>query len=313
VYVLSFTPKRGMLGLLMPTFRTALLIRNPAAGVGWLRPPAKRVIRGLREWLPGLEVADTTAPGQGERLAREASRNGCDLILVWGGDGTIGEVLNGIVGTPTVLAVIPGGTGNSVAREIGLPLRPVEAVGALREGRVREVYLGKADENYFGLMIGVGFDADAVRRVPNRLKKILGRIGYFYAGVIALVRYRYPAFTLWVDQKPLTVTSAIIAKSKYYASRFCVAPHASLETPGFQVCAFAGRGAWAYLKFILAVMLRRHERLRDVTMMDGREIRIETVPGLSAHRDGEPLNDSPSVVRIADQTVRVMYPKSGTG
>jgi diacylglycerol kinase (ATP) len=292
----------------MPSFKRALLIRNPTAGVSWSQTVTQQVIHDLTEWIPSLEIATTQAPGHATRLAEEATRQGCDLVIAAGGDGTFNEAINGIIGTETALAFLPVGTGNSIAYEFHLPLHPVKAVKSLRNGEVRKAYLGIANGRYFGLMISFGFDACAVQQVPYRLKRMFGRLSYIVAGSIALLRYPYPVFTVVADGETFTASTVIISKSQYYASRFRIAPEASLETPDFQVCAFTGRGPFKYLKYAGAVVLNRHLRLSDVIFMKARDVQVQPVQGLLAQMDGEVLPTLPATVQIADKQVRILFP-----
>ena len=259
-----------------------------------------------------LEIATTQAPGHAMQLAQEAARRGCDLVIAAGGDGTFNEVINGVIETETVLAYLPTGTGNSIAYEFNLPPHPIKAVKALRNGEVREAYLGIADGRYFGLMVGIGFDAYAVQQVSYRLKRIFGRMSYILAGFIALVRYPYPVFQVVVDGKPFTASTAIISKSQYYASRFRIAPEVSLERPDLQLCIFTGSGALRYLKYTAAVILNRHMQLSDVISMKARDIQVRPVPGLQAQMDGEVLSALPTSFRIAERRIRILFPKKSS-
>ena len=293
----------------MPLFNRPLLIWNPTAGVCWSSVAIRKAIRELKEWFPLIEIATTHAPGHATRLAKEAARTGHDLIIVAGGDGTVNEVINGITGTETVLACLPTGTGNSIARELGLPLHPVKAAKAMRHGEVREACLGEADGRLFILMVGIGFDGYAVKEVSYRLKRILGRMSYVVSGSIALFRYAYPSFTVMADGKPFTATTAIIAKSKYYASCFKIASHVSLEEPAFELCVFAGRGFWRYLIYVGAVVLNIHHRLSDVVLVKAREVQIQEVLELPAQMDGEVLSFLPMSFRIAERRIKILFPK----
>ena len=291
----------------MPTFKSPLLIQNPSSGLVWTKFHSKRLIEQLKEGFPSLKAVVTKGPGEATSIAHEAQEKGADLVIVSGGDGTINEVMNGLVGSSTVLGILPFGTGNSLAREVGLSLRPFKALEALRNGEIHDAYMGRADDRYFGLMVGVGFDADAVRHVPYKMKRIFGRWSYVFSGLRSLFYYPFPYFNIRVDGKPLKATTVVVCKARYYASSFQVSPQASLKDPLLWVCAFMGKGFWRYLLYCLAVLVNRHTRLNDVVMMSAQRVSIESVPGLSAQMDGEFLPKVPSTINLAKEKIKVLF------
>ncbi|MBI3995390.1 MAG: hypothetical protein HY349_05380, partial [Nitrospirae bacterium] len=204
------------------------LILNPVAGPVWRRRKARRLIEHLKTLYPGLVVHETNRAGDGERLARSLSSGSHDLILAAGGDGTYHEVINGMRDSSVPLGILPMGTGNSLVRELGLPTHPLRAATAIRNGVVRPVYLGQigpastASERLFILMVGAGFDAEIVRRVPPSQKR-LGMPAYMAAGIVALFRYNYSPITFRVDGKEVMGTSGIIAKARCYGGPFAIA------------------------------------------------------------------------------------------
>jgi diacylglycerol kinase family enzyme len=124
-----------------------------------------------------LEVAETDHRGHAIELGRAAHADGVDLVLALGGDGTINEVVNGLLGDPNgppvpKLAIVPGGSTNVLARNLGIPSDPIEATGllldAVRSGRSRPLGLGRLDDRWFTFCAGAGFDADVVREVEKR-------------------------------------------------------------------------------------------------------------------------------------------------
>jgi diacylglycerol kinase (ATP) len=292
----------------MASFKRSLLIKNPTSGARWAFGLSSDAVRDLKEWIPGLEIATTEYRGHGTQMAREAAGSGYDLVIAAGGDGTLNEVLNGVYGTQTPVGFLPVGTGNSIAYSMGLPLHLAGAVGALKKGEVREAHLGVAGGRYFGLMVGIGFDAVAVREVPYSLKRAFGRLSYVLAGSVALLRYRYPTFSVTADGKTYDCTTLVVAKSQYYASRFKIAPETSLEIPDFQLCLFTGRGPVNYLKYAGAVVLNRHTRLSDVISVKARHIEVKPAPDLLAHMDGDVMPEVPTDIRIADRPVRILFP-----
>ena len=241
----------------MPTFKNPLLIHNPTAGKSWSGRLNRPLIHRLKEWLPTLQIKQTKGAGHATELARHAALGGGDLVIATGGDGTANEVMNGLIGTNVVMAYLPTGTGNTLARELDLPVNPMKAVDSLKDGEVRDVYVGLAGQKNFSLMVGIGFDGDAVRRVPYRLKRLSGRLSYLWAGSLTMFRYSFPVFSVLIDGKTYLATTLIVAKSKYYASRFRIVPDMSLDQPLFGICLFPGRGSWNTLRYIVSVLLGR--------------------------------------------------------
>jgi len=291
----------------MPSFKKVLLIQNPASGVGWGRPISRRVLVSLKNWIPLTSRFLTKGPGDATSLAKEAEKNGYDLVMVSGGDGTVNEVINGMIGTTSTLAILPSGTGNSLAREVGLPINPISALKVLRGGSVHDIFLGQANGRYFGLMVGIGFDAEAVHRVSFKFKRVFGRLSYVLSGIRSLFGYSFPYFKVNIDGQAFEATTAIICKSRYYASHFQLAPKASLQDPSFQVCLFTGRGFWRYVNFCLSVMENRHTRLKDVVMMMAKEVSVEPVQGLKAQMDGDPLPQVPTSIKIAKEQIKMLF------
>lgn len=153
----------------------ALLVVNPNATATTAR--ARDVLAHALASEVKLDVVQTTARGHGVELGREAARDGLDVVVALGGDGTVNEVVNGLLADGPgpdrpALAVVPGGSTNVFARALGLPESAVEAtgqlLGALAEGRRRTIGLGRADDRWFTFCAGLGLDATVVRRVERR-------------------------------------------------------------------------------------------------------------------------------------------------
>src|SRR5580765_1932449 len=180
--------------------RSAVLIYNPHAGrPRGRRHAASRMVDALRRRGVHVEARATAAAGDAERLSRDALAAGVDTVIVHGGDGTLNEALQPVVGRTTALAVWPGGTANVLAQELRLP-REVEPVAdMIASGRTRQVSVGQAGRRYFLLMAGVGMDAAVVRAVNPALKRLAGQGAFWVAWVQHLVRWRPQAFVVNVD------------------------------------------------------------------------------------------------------------------
>jgi diacylglycerol kinase family enzyme len=161
------------------------LICNPSASS--VTPRARVVIQAALSAEADVTVAETSRRGHATRLAQGAAANGTDVVVVLGGDGTLNEAANGLAGSSTALAALPGGSTNVFARTVGLPNDPIEATGALiealRAGRRKRVGLGVANGRYFTFHVGAGFDAAVVEQVERRgtWKRYAGNPLFVYA------------------------------------------------------------------------------------------------------------------------------------
>ena len=190
-----------------------------------------------------LEVADTEARHHATELARDAVDRGFDLVIVFGGDGTMNEVANALVGTETSLALLPGGLANVMCRTLGIPIDIVEATGYLlnriQAGTTRRINVGKMDERYFVMSCGIGLDAATVRRVeenPTAKRRYRDWFFIYSAFRSALGEYRgmQPYIKVSADDLSEDVVLAIVSNIPQltYFKRWpvTITPKASLET-----------------------------------------------------------------------------------
>ena len=235
-----------------------MIVFNPVAGrrraqLLW-RVLDVMVANGIR-----IDLAETARPGHAEALARSAAQAGKTLVVAAGGDGTIAEVANGLMGSTTRLGVIPLGTANVLANELGLPFAPSAVAHALAFGRTRTLWPGLASgasgSRLFVQMLGVGFDAHVVQQLPFPLKRVFGRGAYVLQTLRELPRYRFIPIRLRIDDAEAEAGSVIISKGRLYAGRYILAPGARPGEPGFSVALFEHSGPWAALMYGAALPL----------------------------------------------------------
>ena len=230
-----------------------IVIHNPTAG-GRRAGALWRVLDILSASGVRVELLETAHPGHAAELACAAARgargNTPPLVVAAGGDGTIAEVAGGLAacGGGARLGVIPLGTANVLARELGLPRTPKAVAAALAFGRTRALWPGIATghqpDRLFVQMLGVGLDAQVVHRLPKRLKRLLGRGAYVLQTMRELLRYDYEPIRLRIDGRPAEAASVIVSKGTLYAGQYLLAPGARPGEPGFTVALFEGRGPW---------------------------------------------------------------------
>src|SRR6185503_18609071 len=211
---------------------------------------AKRFRRHLDAIGAECALKPTTAPGGGRALAAEAVREGFEVIVAAGGDGTLNEVLNGIGDEPDAfsrvrLGVLPLGTVNVFAREIGMPLNLHRAWTVIRRGRESAIDLpqvefgatGVSERRWFAQLAGAGLDAHAVELVDWNLKKKTGYLAYVVAGLKAL-RGEQSKISTEHNSRPLTGEQVLIGNGRLYGGPFAVFPNANLSDGLLDVCVF---------------------------------------------------------------------------
>ncbi|MEP6707994.1 MAG: diacylglycerol kinase family protein, partial [Pyrinomonadaceae bacterium] len=245
--------------------RKAVLISNPNAGRGGTHRAAEidRFCSLLKKNGLQVELLNTEAPGDATRLAAEAAAKGATDVIVSGGDGTINEALQGLVGTNTRLGIWPRGTANVLAHDLKFPVKLEHAAAAIIRKKIRRVHIGCAiaeasgAKRYFLLMAGVGIDATVARRVRTGLKRRIGKGAFWYAGIGFLLRWHPPSFTMEVDGERFAVTFACIANAASYGGGLVLTPRAQIDKPEFEILLIDSYSRLRYLYLLTVVMQGR--------------------------------------------------------
>ena len=246
------------------------LIYNPqAGGLHGSTDKISRLVAALRA--QGLALADaqinaTAACGDATRLAQQAVADKADLLIVCGGDGTINEVAQALVGSDTALAILPSGTANVLAKELRLSRRPEQLAKLIATGRTRKISLGRASKpdgswsRYFILMAGIGLDATIIATVNPAQKKQWGLGSYIAAGLKTLATWPLHPFSLYFNAQKYDATFAIVANAANYAAWFTIAPKSRLESDHLNICVFNSRSRFIYLSYAFLSLFGAHTR-----------------------------------------------------
>lgn len=285
--------------------RRVLAIFNPTAGARrqW---KLYRILKELERLGCAVTLRATQARGDAEEMARAADPAAFDLVAVAGGDGTINEVINGLAGSPLPLALIPLGTANVLANELGLPRHAASIARAVATGATRSIHLGQANDRRFAMMVGIGIDARIVEAIDLRLKRRAGKLAYVVSGIRSVLHYRAVRYGVTIDGRSYQAAAIIVANGRFYGGRFVVARAARLDTPSLQVVLMERPGRWNILRYGLAIALGRLERLRDVRIVEGRTIVIEGPAGETAQADGDLAVRLPLTVAVAAAPLRLV-------
>jgi diacylglycerol kinase (ATP) len=248
-------------------------------------------------------------------VARDAIERGADLILVAGGDGTINEVVNGMVHSDVPLGILPAGTANVLACEldIGKTLqRASESIDACVAERVAVGRLTHGPDDagrYFLLMAGAGLDADIVYGLNIKLKNALGKVAYWLSGFGSVGR-KLPEFTVEADGREFRVSFALASRVRNYGGDLEIAPTVSLLDDRFELVLFEGSNSWGYVRYILGVVIRKHQTMSGVTILRTRKVSFSCPEDLRIHLqvDGEYAGRLPATVEIVPSALTLLVP-----
>ncbi len=292
-------------------FVRLLIIYNPAAGQR-RRRRFEAVMQALAAQGAAVTLQATTRRGDAEAFAREAVTGGYDRVVAAGGDGTINEAINGLAGSDMALAIVPLGTANVLAAEIGLGGRPADIAAAILRGVPRPIALGRITTaeraRRFVMMAGIGFDAQVVAQVNPALKRLTGKFAYVAASLREMLRDPGLVFRVEVDGRVYQVASAIVAKGHFYGGRFVACPEARLEEPALHVCLFGRTGRLHILRYAVALALGRLPRLPDVTVVRAQSIAVAGPSGEPMQADGDSDGHLPATIDVEDSALRLVFP-----
>ncbi len=294
----------------------ARLIYNPEAGA--LRRRGQRLLDRAMDQLHecGIhaELVSTPGPGTGGELARDlVLHQGVDMILVAGGDGTINEVMNGVVHTDVAFGVLPAGTANVLANElrIGTWTSALAAIPNLRPVRipVGKISVPGAPDRYFLMMAGAGFDARLVHSVSPNLKRSLGKVAYWLAGFSQLGR-NLEQIRVVANGNSYQASFCLASRVRNYGGDLKIAPSIRLNEEDLEVILFEGRFTATYLAHLFSILSGRLEHDDRIKVFRASEISLEPASKEPVHLqvDGEHIGLLPASVSIVVSALNLLLP-----
>jgi diacylglycerol kinase (ATP) len=281
---------------------------------------ARKFRRHLASFGSQATLKQTRAAGDARALAREAVQDGFDVVAAAGGDGTVNEVLNGLGDVPdafanTRLGVIPLGTVNVFARELGIPLQLEAAWAGLMGGRESVIDLpsveciveGKRVRRYFAQLAGAGLDAAAIELVQWPLKKRIGPLAYVVAGLHALLK---PQGTIAASdgERVLQGELVLLGNGRLYGGSFAVFPRADMRDGCLEVCVFPRVNWWQLARCGPALLLRGRLPARATLQLKSKNITLTSTVRVAVEVDGELAGELPATFQIQRSALRVAVP-----
>ncbi len=321
----------------------AELIYNPSGGQVVIRHELNNAVSFLNRYGWSVTLRETSKPQEATELTRHAVNRGAKVVIAAGGDGTVNEVANGLVNTDVALGVLPVGTTNSWALQIGIPaLNPVlprtqaakliasleeriarplpanyyrkvllDAARVLVEGRTVAVDVGELSGRYFLISAGIGLEAAIVESISLEEKRALGSWAYVLTAIGSAYRYSGTDVSLNLDGKEVKVSTPLIVVSniQLYGGMVAIGAKACVNDAKLDVCIFKGDGFFTFVQYAIKVLSHRHLQDPKVEYYQCREIVVESVRSLPVHVDGELFTRTPVAIRIVPSSLKVIVPE----
>jgi diacylglycerol kinase (ATP) len=291
-----------------------IIVSNPAAGrahPGALQHAVRRLVAGGIT----VEIAETRGAGDGVSLARQAVAQRVDLVIAHGGDGTVAEVAEGVAGSGCPMGILPAGTGNLLAGNLGIARAPRAAAEIILAGRARSLDLGRMESGgksrCFAVACGAGLDARMMRDTPARLKRTLGRSSYVLTATRLATRICACEIELQVDGVAHSARAAAIlaANCRYLIPGLLPLPAGVRPDDGFlDLAIFDADSFLDVASQTLALLLRRSERHRGIRFLRGTRFRVIASPPMPVEGDGELAGDTPLTIALLPGALSVLAP-----
>lgn len=295
------------------------VVANPTAGRG----KGAKLIPKVDALLRSLGVAHTLhiceGPEDPERLARKAASVGASIVAALGGDGQVGAVANGIIGTGAALAVIPAGTGNDFARHLGIHRKdPLAATGLLAEPTIRRIDVVRITTpeggRYYVNIGGAGFDSEVNERA-NRVRALKGKSKYVLSTFVTLGRFKRADFTVSVDGEMHDFTGFMltVANANSYGGGMLICPEARVDDGILDVCQIRDLPKWRFAFTFPKVFRGTHVTNPAVTMLRGKQIEVSADRALPVYADGERVGSLPATFTVHPGSLPVVAPTPDGG
>jgi len=282
-----------------------VVILNPAAR----SEKAKRWRARVESVARGCIICATSRAGEAETLARHAAQEGFEKIVAAGGDGTINEVVNGLAGSNAALGLLPIGTMNVFATELGLPAHDLKLCWNIIQGEnTRLVDLPSANGKYFVQLAGVGLDAQVVKETSLTLKRNFGPLSYLISA--AQIAARQPP-RLFLESENSSIKEGsfvLVGNGRLYGGPFPFFKHAIIDDGLFDVIVFKQLGYLEIIKYLQDVVFSSEIRVPEIEYFQTRRLRVTSDSEVPVELDGELVGSCPVEFQVRERTLRVLAP-----
>ncbi len=311
--------------------RKAILLYNPLSGRGHERRQAdiEEALSVLKSAGIEASAAPTRAASDATDQTKHAIAEGCDTVFACGGDGTVHDVLQGLVGSQTALGIIPLGTANSLAHDLKLPLSPAGAARAALIAKPRRIavgrltyqdLMGKEGQRYFTVTVGIGVDAHLFYKLDPLIKRRLGMAAYCAKATRLWLTHKMENFLVEIAGEQAEVSQLLAVRIGNFGGVLRqLAPGASLERDDLRFVLFHTRSRLAYLRYVLRGLFATNWKVPGIELVHGTDAICRNLPSSSAssprifvEADGELLGTLPVKISVLPDALTLLVPDART-
>lgn len=248
-------------------------------------------------------------------FAQKAVNEGADLIIAAGGDGTLIGVITGIVGTNVKFGIIPIGTGNMLAANLGIPRNINDAIEIIKTNNSKKIDLGKINDKYFAFMAGCGFDAKIIQETSPEKKKRFGLLAYFIQGFKHALTAKYAKVKIKLDNDKIVKKNALMVViangGNIIGELFSIAPHASICDGLLDVIIIAPKRFMDYVNVFLDLCRKTEKRTSGkIFYYKAKRIQIESIPSIPVQADGDIIGNTPINIEVLPAAIDIIIPEN---
>jgi YegS/Rv2252/BmrU family lipid kinase len=282
--------------------RICIIINPEARG-------AKGRLQLLQRLTRNVVIKATSGPGDAEAQAERAVEQGYNTIVAAGGDGTVNEVVNGIGTAPVALGILPMGTVNVFAMELGIPFNLAAAWKVIRGHKIRAIDLASANGHLFVQMAGVGLDAQIVQRNSRQIKKVLGPLSYLLTAT-QVAAEKPPRLRVICDGRPTVEGSfVLVGNGRFYGGPFALFNEADLQDGLLDICVFKHMNYVALIRYFRGALFGSLSKFSDVDYFKARHLIVESNRHVPLEADGEVAGHTPVEFTVRRRKLRVLVPE----
>ena len=286
-----------------------IFIVNPISGVGKQKGIEKLINKYLDASAFEYSVVYTTQAGHATEISREAVSLGTDAVIAVGGDGTVNETAQGLIGSETALGIIPTGSGNGLSRHLGIPMNPAKAIRILNNFKTARIDTATLNDNLFVNVAGVGFDAKVAKEFAKSGKR--GFATYFNVVRSAYASYKPKTYKMVIDGQEIERKALMIsfANSNQFGNNTSIDPNASIDDGFIDVCIVSKVPYWKTVFLAPLLFMKKFDRTPYVEIIRAKEVELVRNKGKSGHVDGDPFIAGKNVhLKIQPLSLKVIIP-----